>query len=135
MSVKFKPVGVIKTRLGIQQNGPAHKYFAQRCKDLMNDKYVPEKDGVLVNTSFINRECAIVYPAPYAHYQYEGIVYIDPVTGSTWGRKGEKKVPTDRKIEHYTKPGSGPYWDKQMKSVEIQNIEKEVQTYVRRGCK
>ena len=78
MKVNFKSTSVIKTRLGIQKYGPAHKFFAERCRQYMNAKYVPERNGPLTNTSFVDNECNIVYPQSYAHYQYIGKLYVDP---------------------------------------------------------
>lgn len=143
MNIKFKPISQIKSRLGIEKYGKAHKYFAERCRQHMNDKYVPSDKGALTQTSFIDSTCSIVYPQAYAHYQYIGKLYVDPKykkgafyneNYGFWSRKGVKKEPTNRDLV-YKKAGTGAYWDKQMKSVEIKNIEKEVQKYVRRGCK
>lgn len=146
MKVKFKPVGVIKTRLGIERNGPVHKYFAERCRQHMNARYVPERQKDLTQTSVVDNSCNIIYKQPYAQYQYYGKLMVDPITGKGafynenygfWSRPkkyGIKKVLTDKDL-HYTKPGSGPYWDRKMKSVEMVDIEKEVQEYVERGCK
>lgn len=146
MQIKLKPVSTIKSSLGIQQYGPAHKYFADRCKNYMNAKYVPEKNGPLVNTSFVDNQCNIVYPQEYAHYQYKGKLYVDPITNKGaffsedygyWSRpksQGIPKVPTDTNL-NYTKAGTGPYWDKRMVSAEMQKIEKEMEIYIKRGCK
>lgn len=143
MTVKFNSVGTIKTRLGIQKNGPAHKYFAERCRQRMNERYVPMDKTELVNNSRVDNSCNIVYESPYAHYQYEGILYVDPKTEKGafynddygyWSRPGVKKKPTDREL-NYHKVGTGPKWDKRMVSAEMKNVEKEVQSYVDRGCK
>ena len=143
MKVNFKSTSVIKTRLGIQKYGPAHKFFAERCRQYMNAKYVPERNGPLTNTSFVDNECNIVYPQSYAHYQYIGKLYVDPKykkgafyneNYGYWSRKGVKKEDTDTNLK-YHKAGTGPYWDKKMVSAEMQDIEKEVQEYVKRGCK
>lgn len=144
MEIKFKPIGTIKSRLGIQKYGPAHKYLAERCRQHMNDKYVPEgKTKVLTQTSFVSNNCEIVYPQPYAHYQYIGKLYVDPEykkgafyneNYGFWSRKGIAKVPTNTDLK-YKKAGTGPYWDKQMKSADMKSIEQEVQEYVKKGCK
>lgn len=143
MRVKFKSVSQIKTRLKIERYGAAHKYFAERCKDHMNANYVPEKDKNLINTSFVSSTCEIVYPQPYAHYQYVGKLYVDPKTKKGafysedygfWSRKGITKEPTNTDL-NYTKAGTGSYWDKKMISADIKNIENEVREYVKKGCK
>ena len=135
MDVKFKSIGTIKSRLGIQRYGPAHKYLAERSRQHMNAKYVPEgSTKVLVTTSFITNNCEIVYPQIYAQFQYYGKLMIDPVTKSAWARKGVKKELTNTDLK-YKKPGAGPYWDRQMKSADMKSIKSEVQEYVKRGCK
>ena len=146
MQIKFKSPEAIKTRLGIERYGKAHKYFATRCKDRMNARYVPEREGALVQTSFVDNQCAIVYPQPYANYQYHGKLMVDPKTGKGafynenygfWSRPKKYGMPkelTDIDL-HYTKAGTGPYWEKRLKSAEMRDIEKEVQEYVKRGCK
>lgn len=143
MKIEFKPVGVIKTRLGIQKYGPAHKYFASTCRRRMNAKYVPESVGMLATNSRIDDECNICYETPYAHYQYIGKLYVDPKNKKGafynenygfWSRKGVKKEPTDKDL-HYSKPGTGPYWDRKMVSAEMSEVEKELESYIRRGGK
>lgn len=143
MKVKFQPVGVIKSRLGIEKYGPAHKYFAERCRQHMNAKYVPSRNGPLATTSFVSSTCEIVYPQPYAHYQYIGKLYVDPKykkgafyneNYGYWSRKGVKKEATDTNL-HYSKPGTGPYWDRKMVSADMPDVTKETQEFVKRGCK
>lgn len=146
MKVKFNSPKAIKTRLGIQKYGPAHKYFALCCKDRMNARYVPEKEGVLIQSSFVNNQCVIVYPQPYARYQYHGKLMVDPIIKKGafynenygfWSRPKKYGIPkelTNQDLK-YTKAGTGPYWEKRLKSAEIKDIEKEVQEYMKRGCK
>lgn len=110
----LKPVSVIKANLGIEPNGRIHKYFTERCRDYMNEKYVPEDTGTLINTSYVDSQCNIVYQQKYAHAQYVGVV-----------NGGE--------VKNYTKPGTGPYWDKRMVSADMPQIVKEVQSKVNGG--
>lgn len=116
MKVKMKPISVIKANLGIQPNGPVHKFFTETCYRYM-DKYVPMDTGDLRTIVDIKTD-SITYEVPYAHYQY----------------KGEREDGTHR-VKNYTTPGTGPYWDKRMVSAEINNVIKEVQDYVNRGAK
>lgn len=141
--VNMKSVGVIKTRLGIQPNGPAHKFFAETCRQRMNARYVPENKGILISNSEIKNNCNIIYNSPYAHYQYIGKLYVDSKTGKGafynenygfWSRPRVKKKATDTNL-NYSKAGTGPYWDRRMVSAEIKEIEGEVEAYIRRGCK
>ena len=82
--MKMKPTSVIKARLGIQPNGPAQKYFTDRCRIHM-DKYVPQDTGDLRRTVDMGANY-ITYEQPYAHAQYIGIVNGSPVRNYTTPR-------------------------------------------------
>lgn len=111
MSVIIEPTSVIKTKLGINQNGPVHKFFVSTCVKKM-DKYIPEDLGNL-RTIIDVSDNYVMYESPYAEYQYYG------------QRKDGSHV-----VKHYSTPGTGPYWDKRMVSAEMSDIEKEVQKYL-----
>ena len=111
MSVKMKPVSVIKARLGIDPNGRVMKFFANSCYKHM-DKYVPMDEGNL-RTNVDIQPTQITYESPYARYQYYGM-----------------RDDGTRQVQNYTTPGTGPYWDKRMVSAEMQDVIKEVQDYV-----
>lgn len=51
----------------------------------------------------------VEFPGPYARFQYEGLVMIDPDTGSPWARPGVKKVVTDRALS-YSNPEATAHW-------------------------
>lgn len=110
----LKPISEIKADLGIEPNGKVQKYFTERCYQHM-DKYVPKDTGMLRENVAVKSD-SITYQSPYAHAQYVGIVHGSPV-------------------KNYTTPGTGPYWDKRMVSVEINDIIKECQEYMKRGSK
>lgn len=129
MSVKMKPVGVIKARLGIDPGGDTQRFFTHTCRIHM-DKYVPSRDGDLA-TNIEEGIDYIRYNSPYAHYQYKGILYVDPETGSPFARKGATKVPTNRPLIYHT-AGTGSYWDKRMVSAEMNVVVQEVQDHIRR---
>lgn len=114
MPVKMQPTSVIVANLGLEPNGKVQKYFTERCYAYM-DKFVPKDTGVLRETVTLTSN-SITYEQPYAHAQYVGVV------------KGGK-------VENYTTPGTGPYWDERMKSVDMPTIVKEVQDYVNKGGK
>lgn len=120
MPVKMQPTSVIKARLGLEPNGRVQKFFTNACYKHM-DKYVPMSDleskGNL-RTIVDIQPTYIVYESPYAHYQYKGV-----------------REDGTHQVQHYTTPGTGPYWDKRMVSAEIQDVVKEVQDYVNHGGK
>jgi hypothetical protein len=111
MPVKLEPTSKIKARLGLQPNGRAQKFFTNTCYKRMT-KYVPERYGNLRTTVDITKN-TITYEMPYARYQYYGI-----------------REDGTHKVENYTKPGTGTFWDKRMASAEMQDIVKEVQNYI-----
>lgn len=114
MSIQLNPTSVIKSRLGIEPNGRVQKFFTNTCYKHM-DKYVPMDEGNLRTIVNIN-DNSITYEMPYARYQYYGI-----------------RQDGTHKVNHYTTPGTGPYWDKRMVSAEMKTVENEVQNYINRG--
>ena len=131
MPVKLEPTSVIKASLGIEENGKVQSYFTERCYAYM-DKYVPMNTGNLRRNVTLTSD-TITYESPYAHYQYLGLMYADPVTGKGafynpdygfWSRKGVKKVATERPLDQHN---GGPYWDKKMWSIHKTDIENEIQ--------
>lgn len=111
MAVKLKPTSQIKVRLGVDPNGRVQKFFTNTCYKHM-DKYVPKDEGNL-RTIVDIQDDSITYESPYAEYQYYGM------------RKDGSRV-----VRKYTTPGTGTYWDKRMKSAEMQQVVKEVQDYI-----
>lgn len=107
--MKMKPISVIKVDLGIQANGKVQAFLTDTCYKHM-DKYVPKDTGDLRDIVDIGTDY-ITYEVPYAKAQYYGVVNGSPV-------------------RNYTTPGTGPYWDKRMKSAEMNRVVQEVQRYV-----
>lgn len=94
-------------------------------------KFVPFRNGRLSNGVKIHGG-TIVYPGPYAHYLYEGVVYVDPVLhaagfltkeGGWKSRKGVTKVKTDRPlhISTHEHKDAQSHWFEASKA---QNLEK-----------
>ena len=111
MPVKLQPTSVIKARLGLEHNGKVQRFFTSTCYKHM-DKYVP-MDEENLRTIVDVQPNSITYESPYARYQYYGM------------RQDGTHV-----VQHYTTPGTGPYWDKRMVSAEMQDVVKEVQDYI-----
>lgn len=95
-------------------------FLANEAKRLMNP-YVPFRMGTLssnVQTYVEGGEGYVKYNSPYAHYQYEGILYVSSKTGSAWARHGEYKVPAspEKALMHEdTKhPLATSHWDRAM---------------------
>lgn len=114
MPVQMQPISVIKANLGIEPNGKVQSYFTARCQHYM-DQYIPKDNGFLRDEHTLTSN-SITYEMPYAHAQYIGEINGHPINP-----------------ENYTTPGTGPYWDKRMTSVDMPTIVKEVQNFVDKG--
>ena len=112
MPVYIKPISVIETDLGIQENGPAHSFLTHTCRIHM-DKFVPysgDTGHVHLRENVVETKDSVIYESPYAHAQYVGY--------------------TTGPVVNYTTAGTGPYWDKLMVSAEMPQVEKELQDYI-----
>lgn len=139
MSVKMKLISVIKANLGIEPNGKVQSYFTERCATYM-DRYVPKGDTLLLSEKTTIDSNSITYEMPYAHYQYIGKLYVDPITKKGafynedygfWSRPGVKKEKTEIDL----KQNGYPYWDKKMWSIHEKDIVKELQDFIDKGGK
>lgn len=93
------------------------------------DKFVPFLTGTLKNSARVDGD-TITYSGPYAHYQWEGIVYVDPKTGAAgiptntgfFSRPGVTKVPSSRKLT-YHKQGQD-HWIEPSKAANMEKWER-----------
>ncbi len=125
MSVILKSTNIIKTRLGLEENGRVQKFLTNTCAIHM-DKYVPFDTGTTAETVVINKQAngpgvaddRVTYQTPYAKIIYKGV-------------RGGKDINyhTDKH------PQAGPYWDRRMVSAEIDKVIKEVEKYIKIGGK
>jgi hypothetical protein len=67
------------------------------------DKYVPKDEGTLRLYKIEGNK--IIYDQPYARYQYYGV-----------------REDGTHRVQNYTTPGTGPYWDERMKSADMSDI-------------
>ena len=112
MPVILKPTSVIKIELGIQPDGPVQRFATHSCREHM-EKYVPKKTGRLRH-DVIETSNSIIYKSQGDNgYYYPERLY-------------------KHQFNHYTTPGTGPYWDERMWTVEGQDVIDEIQDYIRR---
>lgn len=102
----------------------AEYWLANEILQNSND-FVPFKNGTLRQSGRVIQTddgYRVEWSTPYAHYQYEGTVYINPEHGASgwqdqygqWhGWKGPK-VPTERKLVYHT-AGTTDHWTKAAK--------------------
>lgn len=98
--------------------------------------YVPMQSGVLAQGSVEITPEYVRYNTPYAHYQYEGILYLTE-DGRAWARAGERKYPTDRMLVHSKEvhPKATRHWDKAMMAEKGEQFTKEVERLIIRRAK
>ena len=106
--VKMQPTSKIIARLGLEPNGRVQSFFTSECAKAM-DKFIPKDEGNLRLIKDIQSD-KIIYESPYARYQYYGV-----------------REDGTHKVQNYTTPGTGPYWDKRMVSAEMPDIVKRIQ--------
>lgn len=134
MAVKLNPVKQVERRLRIEAKGPVQAFMTETCYKAM-DKYVPKStgtDGGTLRDIVDLQTDKIIYQTPYAHYQYTGILYVDPNTGSSWAKKDVTKVPTSTHL-HYHTAGTGHHWDKRMWSADKEKVLRQVEKKIRSG--
>ncbi len=92
------------------------------------DKYMPMDEEMQMITSMYNSTKVgsgeININTPYAHYQNEGELYVDPkyqkgafhdpVSGRYWSRPGIKKVPSGKKLNYHGGALRGDHFTERM---------------------
>lgn len=113
-------------------------FLANECKRLM-DPYVPARNLVLAQNVkvFVQDQHGYVhYRSPYAHYQYEGVLYVSSITGSSWATQGEYKVKAvpERQLSHDKSrhPLATSHWDKAMMSARKGDLVRAYQRWLNR---
>lgn len=125
-------------------NSDTNLFLANEARRLM-EPYVPADDLVLSRNVYITADdnCGhITYNSPYAHYQYEGELYVDPKTrkgaftdgeGRFWSRPGVAKVPGGRKLKQsdFRHPLATDHWDKAMMAARKGDLAKACENHLK----
>lgn len=111
IKVKINSTNKILKDHGLEQDGRAIRFLRDEADRLMNP-YIPMDNGMLRRNKTYPSNHEIKYISPYAKYQYYGKLMLAK-NGSSWAKKGEKKVETSRNLKYHTS-GTGPKWDKLM---------------------
>lgn len=98
----------------------AQKFIDSTCIRYM-DPYTPAQNLVLTKSATIGTVIGsgeIHQIAPYARYQYYGMLMVSSVTGSSFASSGEKKVLTDTPLRYSgaKHPQAGKLWFERMKA-------------------
>ena len=132
VKVDISPAKILASR-GLGGDKAAQKYLASEVKRLC-EPYVPFQQGTLARSAVIAADGSqLVYPGPYAHYQYEGKVYGPNYTNGEifWSGKAPKK-PTGEKLTYSGGPMRGPQWDKRMLADKSREIERNLETFIKK---
>lgn len=130
-------------RLNLQSGGLVQQTIDKSVID-WSLQYCPMETGTLAKSAYTATQIGsgrVVYPGPYAHYQYYGEVYgpnipiFDDDSGEPTGffsPPGQKKHPTGRELHYNTdlNPLAGPFWFERMKADHLDDIVKEAKSVV-----
>lgn len=102
----------------------------------LSDPYVPFQQGTLKNSAQVSGDGSqIVYPGPYAHYQYTGKVmgpnipiFKDGKLAGFYSRA--PKYYTGKSIQYHGAPMRGPQWDKRMLADRHEDLERSLAGYI-----
>ena len=134
IKVKINSTNKILKDHGLEQDGRAIRFLRDEADRLMNP-YIPMDNGMLRRNKTYpsNHEIKYIspYASPYAKYQYYGKLMLAK-NGSSWAKKGEKKVETSRNLKYHTS-GTGHKWDKLMMQRRKNDLIKDVENYIKTG--
>ena len=130
VKVKINNVNKILKDHGLNEEGRVVKFLRDDADRLMNP-YIPMDNGMLRRNKTYPSNHEIKYISSYAKYQYYGKLMLAK-NGSSWAKKGEKKVETSRNLKYHTS-GTGPKWDKLMLQRHKNDLVKDVENYIKSG--
>lgn len=117
MKIQWNPGFSAKRNLDFSS---AQRFVDSACIRFM-DKYTPMQSGVLRDSATLGTAMGsgeIHQVAPYARYQYYGLLMVSSVTDSAYARQGESKVLTSTPLQYSTvkHPNAGKMWFERMKA-------------------
>lgn len=130
IKVKINSTNKILKDHGLEQDGRAIRFLRDEADRLMIP-YIPMQNGMLRRNKTYPSNHEIKYISPYAKYQYYDKLMLAK-NGSSWAKKGEKKVLTSRNLKYHTS-GTGPKWDKLMMQRRKNDLIKDVENYIKTG--
>ncbi len=99
------------------------------------DKYMPMDSGQMITSMYNSTKAGsgeININVPYAHYQHEGELYVDPKTGKGafydknsgrfWSRPDIKKVPSGKKLNYHGGALRGDHFVERMLADHFEDI-------------
>lgn len=126
---------------GLNPDGRVQAFFTSEVMKKA-EPYVPYSAGVLRESARVSEDkCAIIYETPYAHYQWVGELYVDPITKKGafysptygfWSRPDVDKERTDRKLSYNGAPQRGSRWVRRCWINERENIIKSTEAFMKK---
>ncbi len=103
-----------------RQFGNAQEFVDSECIRLMRP-YTPMRNGILAKSAILGTDIGsgeIHQVAPYARYQYYGMLMVSSITGSSYAKSGESKVLTDKPLNYSQARNAqaGKMWFERMKA-------------------
>ena len=130
VKVKINNVNKILKDHGLNEEGRVIKFLRDDADRLMNP-YIPMDNGMLRRNKSYPSNHEIKYTSPYAKYQYYRKLMLAK-NGSSWAKKGEKKVLTSRNLKYHTS-GTGPKWNELMMQRNKNTLIKDVENFIKIG--
>lgn len=130
VKVKINSTSKILKDHGLDRDGRVVRHLRDTADRLMTP-FIPMDNGMLRRNKTYPNNNKIKYTSPYAKYQYYGKLMLAK-NGSSWAKKGEKKVLTSRKLKYHTS-GTGPKWDQLMMQRRKKDLVKDVENYIKNG--
>ena len=106
-------VDIDAERLGNKKRKAQYWLDSQIMTDMI--PLMPMDTGSFINTTVAQSAAlagtgeVIAGTGPHGRFLYEGLVMVDPETGSPFARAGVKKVVTDRPLT-FSRPGAVAHW-------------------------
>lgn len=117
--IHFKNISYVKGDIRVnisidrfsEQFEKAQQWLGDRILEDCKPK-MPHLTGSMQQRSSVEKGGKkVVFPGPYARFQYGGLIMIDPETGSAWAKPGNKKVVTDRKLTYSSQTATDHWFD------------------------
>lgn len=111
-----------ESKLKENANKAQYALDSQIMTDMM--PLMPMDTGAFINTTAMHSAAlagtgeVIAGVGPMGRFLYEGLVMIDPETGSPWARRGAKKVVTSQPLT-YQRASAVSHWFDEAKSVHL----------------
>lgn len=130
VKVKMNSTNKILKDHGLDQDGRAIRFLRDDADRLMNP-FVPMQNGMLRRNKTYPSNHEIKYISPYSKVQFYGKLMLTK-NGSSWARKGEKKVVTNKNLKYHTS-GTGPKWNELMMQRNKNTLIKDVENFIKTG--